>query len=85
MHSTMDDIPMLVPVELEDFEEPLLRETPEHLPGRVSTEECDELPEGKMLPLNSKRLVLPQLRTLASMLGVSAKATVAQTRQLIEG
>ena len=66
MHSTMDDIPILVPVEPEGFQEPLLRETPEHLPGRVSMDNCDELPEGKMLPLNSKQLVFPQLRTLAS-------------------
>ena len=38
-----------------------------------------------MLPLNLKRLVLEQLRTLASMLGVTVKATAAHTRQLIEG
>ena len=81
----MDDIPVLVPVEPEDFDEQVSRETPEHSPGHASTEECDELPRGKMLPLNSKRLVLPQLRALALMLGISAKATVAQTRQLIEG
>jgi len=69
---TIDDIPMLVPVEPEDFNKPLLRETPEHSPGYPSTEESDELPWGKMLPLNSKRLVLLQLRALASMLGISA-------------
>ena len=76
---------MLVPVEPEDFDEPLSRETPEHLQGHTSTEECDELSWGKMLPLNSKRLVLPQLRALASMLGISVKATAAQMRQLTEG
>lgn len=54
--------------------------------AHVDMEESDdELPRGKMLPLNSKRLVLEQLRTLASMLGISVRATAAQTRQLIEG
>ena len=81
----MDDMPMLELVEPEDSEEQVLRETPEYSPGHAVTEECDELPWGKMLPLNSKRLVLPQLRVLASMLGIRVKATAAQTRQLIEG
>ena len=76
---------MLVPVEPEDSDDQVSRETPEYSPGHTITEECDELPRGKMLPLNSKRLVLPQLRVLVSMVGISAKATVAQMRQLIEG
>ena len=79
-YSIMDDIPMLIPVEPEDFDKPVLRETPEHSPGQANTEECDELPRGRMLLLNSKRLVLQQLRALASMLGISAKAIGAQTR-----
>ena len=61
-YSTMDDIPMLVPVGPEDSDEQVSREMPEYSPGHAVTEECDELPRGKMLPLNSKRLVLPQLR-----------------------
>ena len=70
----------VLPMAYEDAEEPILPET------SMVTEEDDELPEGKMLPLNSKKLVLEQLRTLASMLGIgAAKATAAQTRQLIEG
>ena len=47
--------------------------------------ESDKLPQRKMLPLNLRRLVLQQLRTIGSMLGICAKATTAQTRQLIEG
>ena len=60
------------------------KKTPEHSPRHLSTEECDQLLQGKMLPLNSKRLVLLQLRMLASMLGISTKATVAEACQLIE-
>ena len=47
--------------------------------------ESDKIPQRKMLPLNLRRLVLKQLRALASILGICAKATAAQTRQLIEG
>ena len=60
----MDEV---LPMDYEDVEKPFL---PKETLGHVATGKSDELPEGKMLLLNSKRLVLEQLRTLASMLGI---------------
>ena len=74
--------------DLENSEEPSLlvssRGTMEHVVTENSDGLGDDLPEGKMLPLTSKKLVLEQLRILASMLGVSTKPTAAKTCQLIE-
>ena len=78
IRSTVEDV---ISMEVEESVLPPSRGTPRD----VVTEESDELPQRKMLPLNLRRVVLQQLRTLASMLGICAKATAAQTRQLIEG
>ena len=59
----MDEV---LPMDYEDVENHFSQVTL----GHVATGKSDELPEGKMLLLNSKRLVLEQLRTLASMLGI---------------
>jgi len=71
-------------------------ETVEHRPSRLEDAEpssgefqastgMDDVLEVRIFSLNSRKLVLEQLRMLAVMLGVTTKATSAQTRQLIEG
>ena len=79
-HRDSLDMDNVISMEVEEPVLPSSRETPRHM-----VTEGDELPQGIMLPLNSRRLVLQQLRTLASMLGICAKVTAAQTRQLIKG
>ena len=43
------------------------------------------LPEGKVLPLNSKRLFAVYVRELAEELGLPTRTTTDEVRQLIEG
>ena len=43
------------------------------------------LPEGRVLPLNSKRLLVAHIRALAEELGLPTRATTDEVRQLIEG
>jgi len=47
--------------------------------------DMDEVTKGRILSLNSRRLVLDQLKMLAAMLKVTVKETCTQTQQLIEG
>ena len=72
-YSTMDTVKYRPP-ELEDA-----GASPEVLQTSTS---MGTVPEGR---LYSRKLILDQLRMLAAMLGVTAKVTCAQTRQLIEG
>ena len=60
----MDEV---LPMDYEDVEEPFL---PKETLGHMATGKVMNFQRGKMLLLNSKRLVLEQLRTLASMLGI---------------
>lgn len=66
-----------------DNEEHGLQDMVQHLVTQPGDKQGDELPKGKMLSLNPKKLVLEQLRTLASC-NVAMKTTAAQTCQLIE-
>lgn len=50
--------------------------------GSEEIQTDEQFPEGKSYPLNSK---IEQLKILASMLGLSARGTAAQTQQVIEG
>ena len=57
----------------------------DHLSTDAESEEEDEWPKGTIYPLNSKRIVVEQLRRLARMLEVSADGSSDTLRQLIEG
>ena len=54
---------------------------------RAGTSEVEEdvLPDGATYPLNSKKIVVNQLRTLAAMLELPSEGTSATLRQVIEG
>ena len=54
---------------------------------RAGTSEVEEdvLPDGATYPLNSKKIVVNQLRTLAAMLELPSEGTAATLRQVIEG
>ena len=45
----------------------------------------DSLPDGAMLPLNSKKLVISQLRQPATPLEISAEGSASKLRQVIDG
>ena len=51
----------------------------------VESEDEDEWPEGTVYPLNSKKIVVEQLRRLERMLEVSSDGSLDTLRQLIEG
>ena len=50
-----------------------------------SVSEEDELLDGVILPLNSKKIIISKLRRLATMLEISAEGSAATLRQIIEG
>ena len=54
---------------------------------RAGTSEAEEdvLPDGATYPLNSKKIVVNQLRKLAAMLELPSEGTFATLRQVIEG
>ena len=54
---------------------------------RTSTSEVEEdiLPDGANYPLNSKKIVVNQLRKLAAMLELPSEGISATLRQVIEG
>ena len=54
-------------------------------PFGTSEGEEERLPEGAIYPLNSKKIVVSQLRRLASMLELPSEGTSATLRQVIEG
>ena len=49
------------------------------------SDEGDSLPDGVTLPLNSKKLVISQLRRLVTPLGISAEGSTSTLRQVIDG
>ena len=49
------------------------------------SDEGDSLPDGVTLPLNSKKLVISQLRRLATSLEISAEGSASTLRQVIDG
>ena len=54
-------------------------------PGVTTSDEEESVLEGATYPLNSKKLVVSQLRRLAAMLELPSEGTAATLRQLIEG
>ena len=57
----------------------------DHLSSDADSREEDKWPKGTVYPLNSKRIVMEQLRRLAKMLEVSTDGSSDMLRQLIEG
>jgi len=57
----------------------------DHLLTDTDSGEEDEWPKATVYPLNSKRIVVKQLRRLAKMLKVSTDGSSDTLRQLIEG
>ena len=67
---------------------PSLEGQEDYLPQLVDDPHLDENqhpPDGITLPLNSKKLVISQLRRLATTLEISAVGSAATLRQVIEG
>ena len=55
-------------------------------PGEIESEENPhELPRGRVLPLNSKRLTSTHLKQVAEKLKLPTTGSADQIRQLIEG
>ena len=52
--------------------------------GRESPSTVDEIPRGKLLPLNSRRLTI-QLKNIAETLKLPITGSANEIRQLIEG
>ena len=48
-------------------------------------DEGAHLPDGVTLPLNSKKLIISQLRRLVTTLGISAEGSASTLRQVIDG
>ena len=53
--------------------------------GRKSPPTEEEIPPGRLLPLNSRRLTTVQLKKIAEGLGLPTTGSADETRQLIEG
>ena len=53
--------------------------------GRESPFTVDEIPRGKLLPLNSRILTTIQLKNIAETLGLPTTGSTDEVRQLIEG
>ena len=43
------------------------------------------IPEGRVLPLNSRRLVAEYVKAIATSLGLSTRASTDEVRQMVEG
>ena len=54
-------------------------------PSRSDSEEGEQIPEGQTLSQNLKKIVINQLRRLATALEISAKGLASTLRQVIEG